>query len=846
MESTSNVVQVEVDGQISVGQETANIVQFLISTNYGELLHCQINMDHDDPITILSKQLVNISFTGLSLQSDGNFLACSPSRGLVRMSLQSIISVKSPDTIITIKADSLIMAMVSDLMGNTLVVKGQGERAKIGYYREDIPVTGELLSDQMFRGATGLWMLRRYGSDRHHSMLVVSFVSSTILFQLSDSNTDTGEATGLDPPPAFTERSEYYGIDTHRRTLAIENSISGSFLIQACPDRILIFKSNASQDLAGGATVMTEWNATDTYSLESFTICFTSATIMNDHVFALDAINSKLFIFQCRVNRSGSASVTVLCSLPTSQSCNCFAVHLLTELPAVSGSMSPPRNTILSHLGRLEYLVACSITPISTIDENSLCRINFLKVQVEENSSRIDQISEFELDSCGHVNEMQYLKGPYGARLYIGFRDGSLQVLRIGQITDTERESTIECENLFSAVVGKRPVQLIRCKSTSSSEIISIAGSVSIINELADRVFTVELVLQKADHLVRWVTFHDEEAADPTFTSDKRQKNCRFIAVEHEALLVFTSSLVATKRITPFASLTNARHLLLTPNHLICISTPRRVQADDPTQSHCAELAPELLVYNSHLDDRELISRTTLATGDLVIDAIVLDEMHVAIGLRIHNVGQLRILRIPSPSMAPLKRRQSISQSPSTSTTGMPQMIFVCDAGFPHPVSAIASNEGKRIFVSAGTDIHHLLIMSQDRIQFVRTETWRSEVIAMRGNGSDLMAVASSLGGLELFSVDNEGNWLRLWCASRPDLIDRLCWCRRDLVAAADRRGFLHFLLIKETAEGGKSIRRITQSIDRDIPVALAFRASTNTLLVSGVSGLIHELILPV
>lgn len=752
---------------------------------------------------------------------------------------------------------------------------GLGEAARLGTFEENIPISIDYRSDPIFRGSTGIWMLKQYGMDRHHSMLAVSFVCSTVLLQL--------ELTG--DSMTMTDRSEFYGIDPHRRTLAIENATNGSFLIQVCPNRVLVFKSNSSREQAG--EVIAEWSPDydENISMTDTEISFSSAQIVNDHAFALETRNCQFYIFQCKTGR-GAASITKLTSFLIPAETTAFAIYPLHE--AGSGSLSPKAAAI----ARFECILACA----------SLTSLTFWKIQVEENGQRIDELRTIPSGTSSPVNEMKFVRGPsHEARLYLGCRDGSLLVMRV----TSQDQQSIACEEIYAATVGKRPVQLVSLSLLKEQKtMLILSGGALLLSE--DQQFKLELVMPKADHLVRWIYQQHSAATRREDGEDFALEGCtgiRFVAIAHEALHIGHSTLKATRRIVPRQTLPNARHLLVSGNYLICVASPFRSLLDSPMGMRGAVLPPEVVVYhqspNGGVEEEFILHRSVLAAGDLVMSACIVSGVSgssdsinesttvtIAVGMQVHSVGQLRILRLPNPAGAstaaqatPGRKRHSIPHTQGQGAWGSPslvggsvsstslnvttapqvgntgrsgagggptQLIFSCDAGFPHPVSAVAAVGPGSLLVAAGPEIH-LVRLEGENVKFIRTETWRSSIHALASNGRGVLAVASQRGGLELFQfrgyVENEeGLLVRLWSSALPDLVDRLLWCRADLVAATDRRGMLHFIRLTGEKE---PVKRTIHHLSSDIPVAMTLRPTGKDLLVAGISGLIYEFPLP-
>jgi hypothetical protein len=315
----------------------------------------------------------------------------------------------------------------------------------------------------------------------------------------------------------------------------------------------------------------------------------------------------------------------------------------------------------------------------------------------------------------------------------------------------------------------------------------------------------------------------------------------------------------------------NLRHILTSNGHVVCICTPLTSYENSSFLCNHALLTAEVLVYGKPDDD--LLYRSSLATGDMITSACWLPgEQAIAIGVKVHAVGQLRILRFPhqnggvgSSGIAPRRRFSNPQASPPPIYSGgkVPapsQLVFASDIGFPQGVNAIASIGEQLLLVATASELHFVMAAAPyDTIKLIRSDTWRSPIIALSCNGNDLLGVATHLGGLALHRIlltndnnDQEGHGIRLvrcWSTAIPDLIDRLVWCRPNILAASDRRGFVHFVTIVNK-EGTMEVKRAIKGLTNgDIPIAISPRFDVEgcaiSVLVSGVSGTIHELPLP-
>lgn len=685
---------------------------------------------------------------------------------------------------------NIVVEITSDSCDEALVCYNIGESSKIGYFRENIPHYLESRSDQVFRGTTGIWTLKQYGMDLHHSMVVISFVKSTILLQV-DQNSD------------FVDHSEFYGIDTHSRTLAIGNTLNGSFLLQVCPKRINICKSNAGET---AGEVIASWESSKGSDENDY---FSSASIFADLVFALDIKKLRISIFQCRVRR-GNFAVNKLCQVQVCSETSAFAIFSTEDPVQVKQStgMSPK-----SFVSPSEFLLVCS----------SPDGLNFWRVQLDENSSRVDLVKSVSSTLFSQVNSLEFSRNSFGIRLYLGLRNGTVQILEL----DYESNTLRDIKRKYEFSVGHRPVRLLTTDLLTGKDtaVVALSGKALLITETTDMQFRIEPLLEKADHMVRFQEMH------------AKSDLAKFLVIEHEALLSFSTNLEPTMRVVPILRQQNARFVGGIGPHIVTISSPRFQYKQQSTSSF---LAPEVLVFSSQ--DDELLYRTVLAAGDVVTAMDIVDNQTIALGICVNDVGQLRILRIPQLQ----RRRQSGIHSLTGSRGGPPtQLIFACDAGFPHPVTAISTIPSKEdqtcsLIVSAGTDIHILsLDQSKEIIEFIHTETWRAAVLSLASNHHNRVAVSSERAGLELFSLDENGDWTLMWSAAKPDSVTKIVWCNENLVAGLDRRGFIHFLHCDQ--EG--AVSRVTRSIDGDIPLAALSRA--DYLFITGVSGCIHKMELP-
>ena len=193
---------------------------------------------------------------------------------------------------------------------STILASGFGDTARLMSFQTDIPVSVDFRSDQFFRAATNMWLLKQYGVDRHQSMLVVSFVQSTIIFGL-ESNDNWGSLNLVD-------LSEFFGMETLQRTLAIENSIAGSYVIQVCPDCVVVFKSNCHREQAAGPLCVWKLSECENFLQQSPSIFL--ANILHDVIFAVDVANQVLMVFQVKIAR-GSAMINFIHSMKIEGDC---------------------------------------------------------------------------------------------------------------------------------------------------------------------------------------------------------------------------------------------------------------------------------------------------------------------------------------------------------------------------------------------------------------------------------------------------------------------------------------------------------------------------------------------
>lgn len=732
--------------------------------------------------------------SALCLLDNGILLCYTPSNGLFVYLVASngarLLNRTSEKNIVTSMVCSSAKKAGDE---ECLVSYGFGDVAAIGTFREDVPVTIEMRSDPLFRGCTGLWMLRRYNSDKHHSVLAVSFVKSTMLLKL------TGEGN-------FEDASEFYGVDMYRQTLAIENAEVGSFLIQVCPDRILICKSNFGEE---AGEFLADWKASN----QETEYCFTSAVVVNDHVFALDVKICQLVIFQCRTTR-GSTSIALASSITVGPGTSAFAVYGLGE---------SNRERAGSPRVRPGFIIAFTAGKAS--------QIGLLQVLADENSTIINENSPVEFSDFV-VNELQFTRGPFGPRLIAGGREGQLAIFSVSQ----DEERSVQLVRMTDLKVGNRPVQLLRARFPGlHASIFALSGPASLVVERESGIFTLLQVLPRADHMVRY--------ASPIETDGVY----RFIAIEHESMAVFRTILQRVPRLEPSVPIICARHVM-TKLHgsmgqiTIVVGSPNKAEQDSPYLLGCwTSQAPTIEVY-SQFDD-ELLFSTTLASGDVVTCASLINNSDlVAVGLQVQNVGQVQVFKIPVGTDRARRRSLPAGQTRG----GVPQLVFAYDRGFPHPITAVTDlgelGGVNRILIAAGPELHIVQLDRKDHCYL-----WREDVhaVAAAPGATSLIAISTLRGGLELYAIDEDAEEAGIsdkkWSCPLPCLVNKLLWCGTNVLAASDRRGFVHLIDTSSLAH----VKWITVPLDDDIPCAIAYRSPTNSLIVATITGAVVEIPLP-
>lgn len=492
VESVSNVFYTE---------ETCS---FVLSWNSGDLTVCSVSKD-SQKISIRSVE-IKTALEGSAVLENGLLIGYSVAKGTKIYRIFPETG-ENPRLIASPMETSIIHDLCCDFRGRAdeeiFLACGVGERALVGSFQEDIPVKVEIKSDQLFRGCTGIWMLREYNSDKHHSMLAVSFVQSTVLLKLT-TDINTSSLGGC-----MEDISQYYGLDMYQRTLAMENSETGSFLIQVCPKRILIFKSNYSETTR--EVVVAEWRVDGSYGGKEFS----SARIIKDLVFALDSQSSLLSIFYCRTTR-GAAGITLITTLGVPLRSVAFAVNLLCD------------SEKSTKLGANYILV------VGTLEGNQSC-LHFWRAVLGPNTSQLDllQVLPFEEDQA--VNEMQFLRD---STLVVGLRSGLVLIFSFSGI-----RGSFSVQKNCSLVAGTRPVQLL-CTHLSglTPRIITLAGPASLLAEDGSGGFDICRIVPRADHIVRW-------AMADQLSLDKEIH--RFVLIEHESMVLISTPLVFITRICP-------------------------------------------------------------------------------------------------------------------------------------------------------------------------------------------------------------------------------------------------------------------------------------------------------
>lgn len=162
-------------------------------------------------------------------------------------------------------------------------------------------------SDPSFRGCSGLWPLKRFKADRHHSFVAASFPASTALFSLQGGELEAVLGCGL---------------ETARPTVTIANSDTTSYWIQVCPDRVLAVKITKPDEL--NCPPPTLWRPDGLLVL--------SAVIIRNYVVLLDSSAPRVVILHVSFQLARStAAFEEVASIPLAAPGSCvtgFPVRL--------------------------------------------------------------------------------------------------------------------------------------------------------------------------------------------------------------------------------------------------------------------------------------------------------------------------------------------------------------------------------------------------------------------------------------------------------------------------------------------------------------------------------------
>lgn len=778
-----------------------------ISYTNGDLQILKICSGETD-LTVIHQENLGTCYVSLQFNSSGMLIACSPDQGLSYFqfgdgSFKSIIEgpiVSAPRELVC--ADQKLVQH-----GTCYVACESGDRGIFGTFKEDIPIVIEFRSDQVFRGCTGLWMLREYNSDRHHSMMVVSFVRSTVLIRISCD-------------PMFEDISDTYGLEINQRTLAIDNARAGSFLIQVCSRKVLICKSNYTEF----AEPLAKWE------LDEASENILAAKVDEDYVFAINP--SAFYLLQCRTTR-GAPAINLVHELTFSKSISALAVCLPQKQ-----DVSP------STLFRSRHLFFVAFATGN--------RIEFKTVYVDDNSLRMDDTGVEVLESDWYTNEMQFYDGPFGWRLAVGGRDGRLTVLTFKQESES---GTLTMERRHTLNVGDRPVQLFRAGPPNlHSMLFALAGPACLLEEHNAETFKLNIFLPRADHIVYWEG------------GSERDSNLRFLAIERESLFICKTTLVRTPRIETICECRFARfiHLREEQGQIVLISSPGQQDVDSPSSPTAwSQYAPTIDVLGC--SEYELILRSTLTPGDIITCSACIPRSDLLVlGLLIQGVGQIRVLRIPSGlSDKNTKKRISMPSTPQQHPRGTPsQLSFLCDAGFPYGVTSVAplrslKNGVYEVLVASGRELHLIEIeiinetiksqssdqISTEPIKFILSESWRSEITAVAvSEDGELFAISTQRGGLDIYYATfnpDSAVFIKRWSSPKSILADRLIWCARSILIVSDRRGYVHIFGF------GINSKVVKKSIAMcDVPVAMSYRRQTDSVIISSISGSVSEVAL--
>lgn len=685
----------------------------------------------------------------------------------------------------------IFLAEQNSADNNYLVAVGRNPFASICRFADDMPFSIEVRSDQLFRGCTGLWLLREFSSDEGQSTVVVSFINNTAVFKLTPANSVFLE-----------ESSEFYGIETNERTLAIRNAESASLLIQVCIDRVRLCKSNRS-DISGGSLV--DWRGS---SSATGKLMFFAAQICKDFVFGLDSLHSNLYILHCRATRNAaSISTLTIVSVPEG-SCALDVVPLDSKQPENLRPHSPPHTR--------SFVIAIASNNLET----AVSIVEVFLFDALEASCRVEKAGSVTFENFT-INQIKLLEEGTGIyRLVVGGRNGSVLIRSFFVVQSESINMTSEQVHLS---VGSRPVQL----QMAPVGLSILSGSAHILKKDGNNKYGLEALAPRADHIVWWSR------------NLNGSKTFHCFIVEHESLAVGVSPLICQPRFDHLTSVPNLRHVVLKANLNLLIAAGSCRESDSLPHS-----SPSFIEAYAIQSD-ELICRTMFSVGDTITClSSAGDTDFVMIGLQVEHVGQLRILHIPNEKYQ--SRRSSMI------TKAVPPFILGVDVGFPHKVNGceflgkLASESHYYALVAAGNDLHVLEIdIAAEKINFLLTESWRAEILTIAVNRvlGNIFAIVTSRGGLEIYEMSLTGelrvDLRQLWSDTSSALFDRILWCDKNVLAATDRRGFVHIFKFSAHTNLSKGMIEIG-----DIPVSITRHENGKALLVSTVTGAVLELLI--
>lgn len=666
------------------------------------------------------------------------------------------------------------------------------DRTTCGRFREDIPVTLDFKSDQLFRGCTGLFTLKEYAADSSPSFILVSFVNSTLIFGVSSSG-------------IMEEISEFFGLETSQPTLGIKNMDANSCFIQICPYKIRITKS-IKKNLSD--KFLAEWIARGS-------AVFSTAVIHDNVVFALDSVQGSVSILSCRVLRD-SASIVLESS---------FAIESNTSAFTVYASDSKFDKEFTAH-----YLIATASFDAKECDQ-------WISIYKLAKNSEIWTHSKLFFDSyriSSIVNDLKFWKSPFGVRLLVGTRCGSLY---IHQVPENFESNVDQLLLLKSVEIGDRPLQF-RCESNelNPESVFLLCGPSFLLMETAFGKFDLQKILPRADHIVYW----------SSLPSNKTM--FQFFAIEHENLLFFSTPLDKIPRFEPWRiGIASSSKFLSIPNESdLILLTSNNNLSQESIHDECIEVQNRIT--------KEILAKELFGPEERVTcGAFLGDSELVVIGLKSGNAGQIRIYSLPCARERTLSRRRGVLASSRSQTISL--LILEADAGFPNPVASVnyvgkSSTNSLRFLASSDCDLHFLDFDIEEQVlTFIRTESWRQlfRNIAVFP-ASNIFAVTGTGGGVDIFSIEDKGTSetigvSRIGFCEGPYLTDKIVWCSEKSFAATDRRGFVHIFSCYDNSKFNFEMRR-TVFLEGHIPCAMAFRSSSNSLIVSTIRGAILEITL--